>query len=52
MSGINEEGRKRFRQKYDAISGASYQFNVAYDPKIFESSIPKTVKRRDWKMGR
>jgi hypothetical protein len=29
---------------------ATYQFNVNYDPKIFESSVPKTVKRRDWKM--
>jgi hypothetical protein len=29
---------------------AAYQFNVTYDPKIFESPVPKTVKRRDWKM--
>ena len=29
---------------------ATYQFNVTYDPKIFAAPIPKTVKRRDWKL--
>lgn len=28
---------------------AAYQFNVAYDRKIFESPVPTTVKRGDWK---
>ena len=28
---------------------ATYQFNVTYNPKIFESPVPKTAKRRDWK---
>ena len=29
---------------------ATYQFNVTYNPKIFESPIRKTVKRRDWRL--
>ena len=29
---------------------AAYQFNVNYNPEIFEYPIPKNVKRRDWKL--
>ena len=48
---LDGEGRGPVGEPYRLdTERATYQFNVAYNPKIFESPIPKTVKRRDWKM--